>query len=364
MGIYLVASQGAPLVPGRLLNLVQANLWPLLFFVLMLACYTVSLLGATLPVDGELQHTDFLPIYPLLVVPAGVLLGAMPGATRAMRPAGIAALLLTGGGIAYDVFFPGALSRLDTRAAGFAGNANVAALDLLLLLAMTLRYRKPTLLDPVLLSGSLLVVIFTFSRGGLVLWAVLALVYLGYQIRQLGVAKSLVPVATLALGAALLLHFIDAIVGGTPIMASETTQGRLNQVLVRDSFHDPVDDRIILFETYLALAFERPFLGYGGGFSVSDTGGIGQGPHNMYLRAWIDQGLPGLLAYLGLLGSGLVATWRRGLAQGVAFVAVVAVAGVFSHNIIDDKAFLLLFGIALGLSADPAFRRAAAQGRG
>jgi hypothetical protein len=68
----------------------------------------------------------------------------------------------------------------------------------------------------------------------------------------------------------------------------------------------------------------------------------------------MDHGLWGLTAYVGLLLSALALFVARRSWSGSTLVAITLANGVFSHNITEDKTFLLLLGAALAASAlDP-----------
>lgn len=67
----------------------------------------------------------------------------------------------------------------------------------------------------------------------------------------------------------------------------------------------------------------------------------------MYLRVWMDHGVWGLATYLGLLVSSLLLFAAHRHWPGVTLLGLVILNGVFSHDIIDDKTFLILLGAAL-----------------
>jgi O-antigen ligase len=100
-------------------------------------------------------------------------------------------------------------------------------------------------------------------------------------------------------------------------------------------------------KTAVDLVKRSPVIGYGTGYSYS----LGEvTPHNMYLQQWINNGLPGLVAYLFLLGASARTFWKRRYARGVLFVFLVAINGMFSHNILEERVFLGLLGILLTCS--------------
>jgi O-antigen ligase len=327
-----------------------ANSWPLFFYVFWLAASVALLGGVTLP--PEPVQSNYVPIFPMLALLVGIVLGALPGAGGALRWALALTILALGASILYDAFFPGTFSTIDSRPAGFAMNANAAALLSIAALVILVDYHKIRTVDLLMIIFVLISTILTLSRGGLLLCIVAMVIYFSYHSRQSSALQRILVLLMLGGSLFIVLSFAKTIVGETGLLEVGSVQGRLDMLLLKDSFYNADESRIGDFRTFLAMALQRPFLGYGPGFSIVDKAGLEQGPHNMYLRAWIDLGVFGLVAYLGLLGSGLCLFWRRRFAPGVALLLVVGVAGVLSHNIIDEKALLLLFGMALGMSVD------------
>ncbi|MCB0335655.1 MAG: hypothetical protein KDD62_05095, partial [Bdellovibrionales bacterium] len=92
---------------------------------------------------------------------------------------------------------------------------------------------------------------------------------------------------------------------------------------------------------------EAAIIGHGTGFVRR----LERKPHNVYLQQWLNNGLFGLVAYLGILISALVLFVIRRYPPGIVFISVSLVAGVFSHTIIDQKPFLILLGMMLSISS-------------
>jgi O-antigen ligase len=81
-------------------------------------------------------------------------------------------------------------------------------------------------------------------------------------------------------------------------------------------------------------------------------------PHNLYLQQWVNNGIPGVVSFLALLLFAYRTFRRRNYRNGQAFVIVTTVGAAFSHNILDQRPFLMLLGILLGTSALEARERA------
>jgi O-antigen ligase len=71
-------------------------------------------------------------------------------------------------------------------------------------------------------------------------------------------------------------------------------------------------------------------------------------PHNIYLQQWVNNGLPGLISYLAFLGVRVWTFLSRRYFPGVMLIVVAIVGGFFSHNILDQRPFLILYGLLLG----------------
>ena len=104
---------------------------------------------------------------------------------------------------------------------------------------------------------------------------------------------------------------------------------------------------------------ESPWLGYGSGFTM----GMPEGPHNMYVSRWLDNGVPGVVSYVWLLTAASLLFWRRRYLPGLVFMGVVVFEGFFSHNLLDERAFGLLLGMLLSLSVFKAREAAMAPQR-
>jgi O-antigen ligase len=347
--LWLLVGPGSDRALGNVVEAVHASAVPLLCFALWMAGHVLFLGGAVL-VGEDVDLTRYFPAFQLVVLLFGLALGSAPGFAEALRPAAAAGALLLAGTILYDAFHPGSFSDAQGRAAGVGMNANVAAFDLLLLLAAAVRFREARPLDAALVALCLVAVTFTFSRGGLLLAAVLLALYaaslVGAGVRP---GRLAVPAAGLALAALSLPWLLDA----AAIADLPDAARRLSALGAREGTGVGDQSRLDLALYYLGLVQQQPLLGLGTGAHLIEEARAPwrDGTHNMYLRVWLDHGLWGLATYLGLLGSALALLVRRRCWPGIALVVLSAANGVFSHNIIDDKTFLLLLGGLLAASA-------------
>jgi O-antigen ligase len=187
-----------------------------------------------------------------------------------------------------------------------AGNPNDLALTLVIVmpLAIALARSSRRLLMRVSALGLVLLaaagVIVTFSRSGFVALVAMLLLYLASWLRQ----GRLVPVAGVVLMALM----------GLALLPSGYT-GRLETISAIES--DPTGSaqaRWRDMDAALDAISRSPIVGAGLGQDVLALNQIrGEewiSVHNIYLQYAVDLGLPGLVLFLGLLGSAIAGTLR------------------------------------------------------
>jgi O-antigen ligase len=255
---------------------------------------------------------------------------------------------------------------------------NVAAIVLELSLPLLVAWAWSTRSWRLLLAGgaaaTLLALVLTFSRAGLL--AVLA--GLALMAAQRGRPRML---GTLAVGL--------VVVGSTLGWAAVADPGldrRLTAGLDESSPLQPA--RTVFWSVALDMQRDHPWLGVGpdnfrwqfAAYSGIAADHLGIHAHNQYLEALADTGLVGLVAQVWLLGALVVTAWRQATLPRAAVVrdggvgeiawpwraAVLAGLVVWvSHAMLDDferfwpssVAFWLLCGLSLRLVAGQAPRR-------
>jgi len=184
------------------------------------------------------------------------------------------------------------------------------------------------------------------SRGGLIMLVFVVACYAffiarasrGHRFRLLGLA---VGIGLLVTG---VFHGVATLLEEARMFRLEST--RLAMLLGRAPVVSSSDSRWELLRTSWDLVRERPLLGSG----TAHTNTMVQGPHNIYLRQWIDSGLGGAICYVWLLAAGGVLFYRRGYRPGLVYTGVVAIQGMFSHNLLDERPFLAVYAVMLTLS--------------
>ena len=73
-------------------------------------------------------------------------------------------------------------------------------------------------------------------------------------------------------------------------------------------------------------------------------------PHNLYLQQWVNNGIIGILLFCGFLVALFVTFARRAYPRGQALTLIATTGSMFSHNLLDQRPFLILIGLALGYS--------------
>jgi O-antigen ligase len=258
----------------------------------------------------------------------------------------LCALTLLLWSLSIDLSAPGTYAELDARAAGFPGNANFSALVTVMLCAATLDFqrRRRGWLDLVLLTVTTTIVLGTMSRSGLINLGVLMIVYFYYRLLASpgAASEALRLCAALLAIATTLLVVVPLFTHSMPALKQSSRISRfLNNQQVDDG---SAGTRLAAVKDSLRRIDAAPLLGHGTGHARS----MPELPHNLYLQQWVNNGLPGVLSYLALLGLSYTTFRRRGDRNGVAFIIVTTVGSAFSHNVLDQRPFLMLLGILLG----------------
>jgi O-antigen ligase len=288
------------------------------------------------------------PPYDAIVVVLSMLLAVHGIHRRSFRLYLLGAFIVFAGSVVYDALYPGTFSLVPDRASGFAENPNAAAFILMLLCASIVDLDRLRVADCAVWMLTAIGVFLTLSRGG----AILLLCGFGYYayrtVRMNAAPPDRLLKGIAALGAmCLTVVAIGAVLVQRADMFALPFQPRLGMIDGENKLVTEDDDRIEVLKTAIDLVERSPVIGYGTGYTYSQVDAT---PHNMYLQQWINNGLPGLAAYLFLLGAAARTFWTRRYRRGVLFVALVAINGVFSHNILEERAFLGLLGILLTCS--------------
>lgn len=342
--------------PGPL-DMLVANRAALLAFAGL--CAFSLLPGALLPgaVVGDGGTQLMVVPYAFVVFTFGLMFGGAIAVRRHWRRMLLLAWLLAVTSVLIELFRPGTFAGLlpaanadwatdPDRPAGLMGDANTAAFIMLALTVLILRYDRLRGPEAALLATTLLAVLATQSRGGLLLTG---LVVAGYLYHCRAVVRG--PALTAALlgglaGVAGVVLVVLPLLAHLAAFSDWEGQRRLEMLTFQSTFVARDESRLGLVSTYLGAIEDSIWLGHGTGFMRTQP----IGSHNMYLRQWADNGVPGLLAYLTLLGTGALLFWQRRFPAGLMLMLLTTVQSFFSHTLLESRSLLLLYALALALS--------------
>jgi O-antigen ligase len=286
----------------------------------------------------------FMPLASLLAV---AIVPFALAAVANLRAILIVALVVLIASIAVDVVIPGTFSKVPARPAGFPENPNQTGAVLCMLTALLLDYKQTKLSSIAWLAICAVAVLATLSRGGMVLFALLAVSFVGSRLVLFrGPAKIRMYVWIVLLG-------MVAVVGASQLLQSSTAyqgvnaQRRLRGLAGEDAFVRTDDARLQIADIAIGQINTSPILGKGA--AASRLAYIA--PHNMYLSLWWDYGIAAVLAYIAILVLGLMCALRRQQLGAGVFFAILAMAGMFSHTLLDARAVHFGFAVAMLLCA-------------
>jgi O-antigen ligase len=202
------------------------------------------------------------------------------------------------------------------------------------------------LYDVLILLSTFAVITMTMSRSGMVNFCALFGLFIFFRFFRSKASLSqrsreiLVLGITSALAAFFLVWF-----------ATSGSGDHGNNRLARFMNSKQVDDgsaatRLAAVHDCIDHIERAPWLGYGTGFART----MHELPHNIYLQQWVNNGILGIGSYLVFLGTALFTFTSRKFRNGQAVIIAAAIGGIFSHNIIDQRPFLILVGILLSHS--------------
>jgi len=143
---------------------------------------------------------------------------------------------------------------------------------------------------------------------------------------------------------------------------------------------EAVGGRLILLQNSLDLALDTPFTGIGlAGFQMAYSSyvlllhvGHTIHSHNLFLNLWIEQGLPGLLIFLWLLGLAARQGWRSRTQEPAGggpdvLAPLIALAVIALHGLADDafygsRGVLLMFAPFAWLARETEEQRREGEG--
>lgn len=290
----------------------------------------------------------------ILLAGAFALLFTEPSRLRRVQAAlamlAMLATLLNG----FDFLHP-LFTNVPGRAAGLYVNPNIAGhfIAMAMVAGVTVMPRRWRLWF-VMVCG--LGVLLTFSRASWIVWG-LGVLWLGWT-GEVGPARH--RWAAAALAGAIGLGFVGLVFTGglgnmlgQGIFASHLDANTLSRLGVGSSSLSghSADLREMLTWASLRIGANAPLLGHGLGYTREWQFPVG--PHDMYLLFWVEGGIPGLLLYVGLM----VLLWHFSHGVGRIVALQLIIAGFFTHNQMEQPAFLVMMSFVIAHHAVTRRRR-------
>lgn len=291
-------------------------------------------------------ETTFLYAYSLLLLLAAYSTVVFQIAQKHMRVVFALAAVIYFCSIIADLVYGGIFTKVEGRAAGFAGNPNTGAFTLIMLMTACANWKEYKIVDGMLWGMTAVGTLATFSRAGIVLFAASFGLYALFVILPGKSRFSLKRVLKLLLTAALVYTLLTVLVApllqNNAFLSTYTAQKRLDMItgLIGGSGGRELkeDSRTELVAVYLNEIAASPIIGHGAGYTEQQT----LGPHNMYLLFWTNFGILGLLALLYFISSVWMYFWQEKDIRGIAFTLVFAIQGFFAHDLMTYRPFLVM----------------------
>ncbi|HEX4885441.1 MAG TPA: O-antigen ligase family protein [Casimicrobiaceae bacterium] len=341
--------QGAILLAGaawvlvafhrEVLRLVFAGDW-----VLALAVLGTPVL-AMLVSDRAFERGDYTSqIGVVLAFVVASALAMRPSLDRTLAFAALAIVAVAASLDLYELFVENnRWSVAPGRSAGFYVNPNISAEALVGYGLVFLTFRRAALRLADFAAMALVVVgtVATFSRAGIL--AGVVLLAAAAMLRAAPGRRLRTAAGTVAVGAAG-LAFAAFVVATLDL--SEDATARILSLVEAWGIGDYGEARGEATLAAVDLIALHPWLGNGVG-TIED---MPEGPHNMFLAMLVEYGIPGLVAYMALIGALFVAARQRPRAAAAPALMIGAWLLAFSfssHNLLGNPMTIPLLGFAV-----------------
>jgi len=252
-------------------------------------------------------------------------------------------------------FFTGGLifQNRGGRAAGFLANANDGADTVAALMLVSLPWRERNAIGYVLIIIGFIGCGLTLSRGGLALWGLVSIAYIGLTLmggRASAKITAMVTAGVAGVGVTVFIRSPELLI---PLLGLST--GTTNRLASIASFAQGDlssannDGRGTMVAEWFDVVQREPFLGGGTNYSweqIGPTWGYQHyGPHNTYLARMADCGLIGIMSLVGFIFLWCVYFWTRRLVEGVIFTLAFAYTCMLSHNVVGMRSMISVFAV-------------------
>lgn len=328
---------------GIYLNL----MWIILPFLLL---SLISIVWGILPGanwEGGLRDTVF-DLYHWVLLMLSITIAQSKTVSKYHRIIFLIVLVGASMGIWADYFNPGTFSKENmNRAAGFSGNANGDAKVIVWLCIAAINWKKSGLLNLIVLTFSWLTIFPTLSVNNSILLFFVTGYYFFLGIKENSGSHFIkkVSMVTAPLLFVLILQplWVDMKESGDTFnnKSAKLRFENISNIFEGDFSFFTEHSRAGLAHKFLVIISEEPVIGRGTGYANS----VHEGTHNMYLMQWVDKGVLGLLAYLLMVAGAFWHFYRLESKQGLIFAFVFFGSGFFTHNLFNDRTFILLLGM-------------------
>jgi hypothetical protein len=308
-------------------------------------CILMLLLGVRLGDSLLLNRVDETVLDPIsvglssIVFLVGVLYMSMDtkGCTTAPLACSVATAMICAVGNCIQWLDPSYFGAGMGRPGGWLINPNTSAMTISLMMAVSLVFLKNRWAAVVAILVSGIGIFLTFSRSGVLVWLATAITYFVMTARS---RKNVIIAGSLM---ALVLFFGIAVFSVLHERSTNADVAKRLEHFKASSLGDLDDtDRITVLVDAIGGALNEPVVGYGTLASSTQFH-----PHNMWVGAWIDSGLAGIV----LLGIAFFLLCRElaigGYKRMTLFVAL-GLWTLFSHNLLTDQTFLFCWVVCAG----------------
>jgi O-antigen ligase len=246
-------------------------------------------------------------------------------------------------------------AELTGRPSGFYVDANRAGCALVtgLIFSFNLIQKKYVLPFMIIILTGILV---TFSRSALIIWMIILALLL---------IKKEIPHSHLFTGTAVvgILWIVISLIGGSLLDISGLDYSDFLSTNAMDrlaQFESPFSSDAILDSSGQARLFivelawkkflDLPFFGWGLGENLEIERMYEIRPHNMYLLFMVEHGFIGALFLPLLILAVTYNATRNNKTMSLAFAVLIMIWGLFSHNILEHREFLLVFSLMAAIN--------------
>ena len=322
---------------------------------LLIASYgfltVVYLLWTILPeATPQGDGPDVLRLYGLVNLVAALACARAGLREDDLRMVLLPALLVLVGSMTLDAIEPGTFSVDGYRAAGIAENSNMAGFSVVLIAAAMIRYDRLRIGDLLCLGVATAAALATFSRAALLLALI---VFAIWGIDLLRSSTNWPRTSRIALGVVGLSAATGLVVTlGYGIATGDVYRWVENDRVATLLATDGPESLLVSGDRERCARYSLDalpgawWLGRGTGYTRS----LPIGPHNLWLEQWVSNGVPGMLGLAAFLVVAAASASLRRSGAALAVVAILAAQCLFSHNLLDERAPLLVLGLVLGVT--------------